>query len=247
MTHHWTKPMSFRKKVFCNVCRKKIHSQGVLCEGRFVSCMNGEIIFFFFFCFFFCFFFVLFCFVLFCFVLFCFRACNNCQWQQLVGTVLHPETSEHCISNTYLSVLGWHQRTLNWFWSRPEWHWTTGTCSHIPPPSLPLFPSLSSFSIPLPLPFLYSPPSPLPLFPSLSPSSIPLPLPLLYSPPSPLPLFPSLSPSSISLPFLFPFLLLPPSLFHPLFQCASTMLIRSVETMLLMTASIVQHTTVEQV
>lgn len=53
MTHHWTKPMSFRKKVFCNVCRKKIHSQGVLCEGRFVSCMIGEIICFFFLFFFF--------------------------------------------------------------------------------------------------------------------------------------------------------------------------------------------------
>ena len=50
--------MSFRKKVFCNVCRKKIHSQGVLCEGRFVSCMTGEIMFFFFV--FFLFFFVFF-------------------------------------------------------------------------------------------------------------------------------------------------------------------------------------------
>ena len=42
MTHHWTKPMSFKKKVFCNVCRKRINSQGVLCEGRFI--MTGEIV-----------------------------------------------------------------------------------------------------------------------------------------------------------------------------------------------------------
>jgi len=168
MTHHWTKPMSFRKKVFCNVCRKKIHSQGVLCEGRFVSCMTGEIIFFF------------------------FHARNNCQWQQLVGTVLHPETSQHFnfkwLLNTYfgmasedtLLVMELPQRALN------NWY----MFSHSPPSPLPLFPSLSPSS-------LYSPPSPLPLFPSLSPSSIPLPLLFLYSPPSPLLLFPSLSPSSI--------------------------------------------------
>ena len=137
-------------------------------------------------------------------------------------------------SEDTLLVMGLTQRALN------NWY----MFSHSPPSPLPLFPSLSPSSIPLPLLFLYSPPSPLSLFPSLSSSSIPLPLPFLYSPPSPLPLFPSLSSSSIPLPL--PFFYSPPSPLL-LFQCASTMLIRSVKTMPLMIASIVQHTIVEQV
>lgn len=67
MTHHWTKPMSFKKKVFCNVCRKRINSQGVLCEGRFI--MTGEI--------------VRFC--LFFFFLFC-----TVQLVQVHSSLLHP-------------------------------------------------------------------------------------------------------------------------------------------------------------
>ena len=147
----------------------------------------------FFFCFFFCFFFV-----------HVIIASGN--------SLLALFYSEHCISNTYLLVLGWHQRTLNWFWSRHKWHWTTGTCSHIPPPSLPLFPSLSSFSIPLPLPFLSPSSIPLPLLFLYS-----LPLPFLYSPP-PFPLFPSLSSSSIPLPLLFLYSPPPSPLFPSLFS-----------------------------
>ena len=33
MAHKWTKPTSFKKKVHCNVCRRKIGSLGVICEG----------------------------------------------------------------------------------------------------------------------------------------------------------------------------------------------------------------------
>ena len=41
--HKWTKPMTFKKKVFCNVCRKKISSHGVFCEGKAIIDVLGYI------------------------------------------------------------------------------------------------------------------------------------------------------------------------------------------------------------
>ena len=36
VAHQWTAPMSFHRRKWCNVCRKKIHAKGVICEGNII-------------------------------------------------------------------------------------------------------------------------------------------------------------------------------------------------------------------
>lgn len=41
VAHQWTQPMSFHRKKWCNVCRKKILGKGVICEGMAVISLEN--------------------------------------------------------------------------------------------------------------------------------------------------------------------------------------------------------------